>query len=41
MPIAARRDLVAKLTSDLELIERMTTQADWFSFRLRGATRKR
>jgi hypothetical protein len=41
MPTETRRALVSQIASDLALDERVTTQSDWLSFRLRAALAKR
>ena len=41
LPIAARRALVAKIGADLELLDRVTEQTEWLSFRLKGALSNR
>jgi hypothetical protein len=41
MPLAARRDLVARLQADLDLIDGMAIRAAWLSFRLRASRRAR
>jgi hypothetical protein len=41
LPLPARRALVSTLDADLELIDRVTEQTAWLSFRLRGALSNR
>lgn len=41
MELPARRALVEQVTCDLALTERVATQADWLSLRLRAALANR